>query len=181
VRLLWLQGSHRVLVSVVDARPPDAFKLELDGHQPIEASTTPSPTRRSHEQRSCNENGSHRSLPTPNRRAALVSASAVTERVANGGHAFAYEGAPTVPPGRTIADDRAQGNGRQTPAAQSRRERSPSRGPAPDSSRDGLACAQNCRSARALVGNPASGALASIERRMGIRCSPERRGPVYAR
>jgi hypothetical protein len=37
VRLLWPQGSDRVLVSVVDSRALEAFELELDGRQALDA------------------------------------------------------------------------------------------------------------------------------------------------
>jgi hypothetical protein len=65
--------------------------------------------------------GSHTSRPTPNRRAALASAGAVAERIAGDSHAFAYEGAPTIPAGSTIAEHRAQGargNGTETTGSQ---------------------------------------------------------------
>ena len=167
MRLLWPQGSDRVLVSVVDATPPEAFKLKRDGHQALDASTTLRLRGGHMNEGAAMRTGSHRSHPTPNRRAALVSASAVTERVANGSHAFAYEGAPMGPAGRTIPDYRAQGNGRQTTG-------SPVPARALAVARAGARLFARRTRVRAelpplprLVGNPASGALAGIKEKDG--------------
>jgi hypothetical protein len=50
----------------------------------------------------------HTPTPFADRAAGLISSGAVTERVASGSHAFAYEGVPTLPVGSTIDEYRAR-------------------------------------------------------------------------